>query len=69
MFPILPQDAALNSLGPFPPEVPSEVAKADNQEMDDLNAPRYTPKFSVPPVGSGAILPNSISPTITFLPS
>ena len=40
MFPILPQDAALNSLGPFPPEVPSAVAKADNQEIDDLNAPR-----------------------------
>ena len=40
MFPILPQDTSLNALGPFPPELPSDVAKADSQAMDDLNAPR-----------------------------
>ena len=40
MFPILPQDAASNALGPFPPELPSDVAKADNQAIEDLNSPR-----------------------------
>ena len=40
MFPIFPQDFAENSFGPFPPDAPSEVANADNQTTEDLNAPR-----------------------------
>jgi len=39
MFPIFPQDIAENSLGPFPPDLSSDVANADNQATDDLNAP------------------------------
>ena len=42
MFPILPQDAASNALGPFPPELPSDVAKADNQAIDDLNQVKFS---------------------------
>ena len=40
MFPILPHDTELNSFGPFPPLLPSDVANADNHATDDLNAPR-----------------------------
>ena len=40
MFPIFPQDFAEKSFGPFPPELPSDVAKADSHATDDLNAPR-----------------------------
>ena len=40
IFPIFPQDFASNALGPFPPELPSDVAKADNHATEDLNAPR-----------------------------
>ena len=39
MFPILPQDTSPNSLGPFPPLLPSDVANADNHATEDLNAP------------------------------
>ena len=69
MFAILPQETAEKSLGPFPPALPSEVAKADNHATDDLNAPLCTPSSSLPPVGSGAIFPSSISPTIISRPS
>ncbi|MBS1267514.1 MAG: hypothetical protein MAG458_00216 [Nitrosopumilus sp.] len=40
IFPILPHETELNSFGPFPPLLPSEVANADNHAIDDLNAPR-----------------------------
>ena len=40
IFAILPQETEENSLGPFPPLLPSDVAKADNHTTDDLNAPR-----------------------------
>ena len=40
IFPIFPQDFAANSFGPLPPELPSEVANADNQATEDLKAPR-----------------------------
>ena len=69
MFPILPHDVALNSFGPLPPASPSEVANADSHTIDDLNAPRYTPSSAVPPVGSGAIFPSSMSPLTMRLPS
>ena len=39
MFPIFPQDVAENAFGPFPPELSSEVAKADNHAIEDLKAP------------------------------
>ena len=69
IFPIFPQDISLKFLGPFPPELLSDVANADNQTIEDLNAPRYSPNSSLPPVGSGAIFPSSISPTIILFPS
>ena len=69
MFPIFPQDFAENFFGPSPPSPPYEVANAESQTTDDLNALRYGAISILPPVGSGAILPNSSSPFMTLFPS
>ena len=63
MFAIFPHDGLLNSFGL------SALAKADSQIIEDLKALRYGPMSLLPPVGSGAIFPNSIFPGITNGPS
>ena len=69
MLPILPHEVSLNAFGPLPPWSLSAVANADSHTTEDLNAPRYTPSSSVPPVGSGAILPSSMFPFVMRFPS
>ena len=39
MFPIFPQDVEVNAFGPFPPELESDVAKAESHAIEDLKAP------------------------------
>ena len=63
MLAILPQDGIEKSFGSF------ALANADSHTTDDLNAPMYELNSGEPPVGSGAIFPNSIWPTVILLPS
>ena len=63
MLAILPQDGIENIFGSF------ALANAESHTTDDLNAPMYELSSGEPPVGSGAIFPSSIWPTVTLLPS
>ena len=69
MLPILPHDGAENFFGPLDASPGLFVAYADNHTIDDLKAPRYTDNSALPPDGSGATLPSSISPLTILFPS